>query len=93
MIVGGPSLTFWSNNQLHWEVLLWLELKLVAKRLPQQTRRSTVLSFTQRSVLKVAKMAKLVASPLVKLAASALVYTAQLVVALAAAPKRACSTP
>jgi hypothetical protein len=71
-----------------WEVFTWLELKLVARRLLQPTRRSTVTTFTPALALGVVRTVTPVVLPLVKLAVSALVYTAQRVAALAAAPRK-----
>jgi hypothetical protein len=64
---------------------LWLELKLAAKLLPQLTRRSMVLIFTLKSVLRAAAWAGLVD---LLLTATWLVLPAQRAAVLAAAPKR-----
>jgi hypothetical protein len=64
---------------------LWLELKLVAKLLPQPTKRSTARTFTPASALWVAKMVTLVAF---MLTAILLVLLVQKVAVLADVPKR-----
>jgi hypothetical protein len=69
-------------------VLLWLERKLAAKRLLQPTKKSMAVIFTQKSVPKVVKMAKLVVLLLVTLAVSGLVFTVPLVDVFRAALKK-----
>jgi uncharacterized membrane protein len=50
---GGPF--SFSTRNINGRLIKWLELKLAAKRLLQLTSKNTVLIFTQKSVLLVAK--------------------------------------